>query len=155
MSLHRIAALLRRHLYLYRRSFPRVLEIIYWPFVDLIIWGFITVYLQQYQGSLPSFVTFFLGALILWDVLFRSQQGITISFLEEIWSRNLMNLFASPLTPAEFLAATMTLSVGKVLAVSCVTVLAALAFYSFNIFVLGVSLIPFVLNLVIAGWCIG
>ncbi len=155
MKLHRITALLSRHLYLYKRSFPRVLEIIYWPFVDLIVWGFITLYLAQFKSALPSVVVFFLGALILWDVLFRAQQGITISFLEEIWSRNLMNLFASPLTPGEFLAATMILSVGKVLAVSCVTVLAALAFYSFNVFVLGVSLIPFVLNLIIAGWCIG
>src|SRR5438445_6054568 len=66
-----------------------------------------------------------------------------------------MNHFASPLTTGEFLAATMILSVSNVLAMSCVTVLAALAFYSFNIFVLGVSLIPFILNLVIAGWCIG
>jgi ABC-2 type transport system permease protein len=155
MKFHRIAALLSRHLYLYRRSFPRVLEIIYWPFVDLVIWGFITVYLEQYKGSLPSFVTFFLGALILWDVLFRAQQGITISFLEEIWSRNLMNLFASPLKPSEFLAATMLLSVAKVLAVSCVTVIAALLFYSFNVFVLGLSLVPFMLNLIVAGWCIG
>jgi ABC-2 type transport system permease protein len=155
MKLHRIAALLYRHLCLYKRSFPRVLEIIYWPFVDLVIWGFITLYLAQFKAALPNFVLFFLGALILWDVLFRAQQGITISFLEEIWSRNLMNLFASPLTPGEFLAATMALSVGKVLAVSCVTVLAALAFYSFNVFVLGVSLIPFILNLIIAGWCVG
>jgi ABC-2 type transport system permease protein len=155
MRLHRITALLTRHLYLYRRSFPRMLEIVYWPFVDLVVWGFITLYLEQYKGTLPSFVTFFLGALILWDVLFRAQQGITISFLEEIWSRNLMNLFASPLTPGEFLAATMLLSVAKVLAVSCVTVLAALAFYSFNVFVLGASLIPFILNLLVVGWCIG
>jgi ABC-2 type transport system permease protein len=155
MKLHRITALLYRHMCLYKRSFPRVLEIIYWPFVDLVIWGFITLYLQQFKAALPDFVLFFLGALILWDVLFRAQQGITISFLEEIWSRNLMNLFASPLTPGEFLAATMTLSVGKVLVVSCVTVLAALAFYSFNVFVLGLSLIPFVLNLIIAGWCVG
>ena len=155
MKLHRVTALLTRHLYLYKRSFPRVLEIIYWPFVDLIVWGFITLYLEQFKGTLPSFVTFFLGALILWDVLFRAQQGITISFLEEIWSRNLMNLFASPLTPGEFLGATMLLSVAKVLAVSCVTVLAALAFYSFNVFVFGVSLVPFILNLLIMGWCIG
>src|SRR3989449_4365645 len=92
MKLHRIAALLSRHLYLYKRSFPRVLEIVYWPFVDLLIWGFITLYLAQFKAALPNFVLFFLGALILWDVLFRAQQGITISFLEEIWSRNLMNL---------------------------------------------------------------
>ena len=155
MRLHRITALLYRHMCLYKRSFPRVLEIIYWPFVDLVIWGFITIYLAQFKEALPNFVLFFLGALILWDVLFRAQQGITISFLEEIWSRNLMNLFASPLTPGEFLAATMALSVGKVLVVSCVTVLAAFAFYSFNVFVLGLSLIPFVLNLIIVGWCIG
>jgi len=155
MRLHRIAALLTRHLYLYRRSFPRLMEIIYWPFVDLVIWGFITLYLAQYKNALPSFVTFFLGALILWDVLFRAQQGITISFLEEVWSRNLMNLFASPLKPSEFLAATMLLSIGKVVAVSCVTVMAALLFYSFNVFVLGLSLVPFLLNLIVTGWCIG
>ena len=85
MRLHRITALLYRHMCLYKRSFPRVLEIIYWPFVDLVIWGFITIYLAQFKEALPNFVLFFLGALILWDVLFRAQQGITISFLEEIW----------------------------------------------------------------------
>src|SRR5437667_12181373 len=155
MKFHRVAALLSRHLYLYKRSFPRVMEIIYWPFVDLVIWGFITLYLERFKGTMPSFVTFFLGALILWDVIFRAQQGITISFLEEVWSRNLMNLFASPLKPSEFLAATMLLSIGKVVAVSCVTVMAALLFYSFNVFVLGLSLIPFLLNLIVTGWCIG
>src|SRR5437899_5823709 len=155
MKFHRLPALLSRHLYLYKRSFPRVMEIIYWPFVDLVIWGFITLYLERFKGTMPSFVTFFLGALILWDVLFRAQQGITISFLEEVWSRNLMNLFASPLKPSEFLAATMLLSIGKVVAVSCVTVMAALLFYSFNVFVLGLSLVPFLLNLIVTGWCIG
>src|SRR6266513_404320 len=155
MRLHRIMALLTRDLYLYRRSFPRLLEIIYWPFVDLVIWGFITLYLAQYKNALPSFVTFFLGALILWDVLFRAQQGITISFLEEVWSRNLMNLFASPLKPSEFLAATMVMSGFKVLAVSVVMVVCAGLFYSYNIFVIGMWLVPFVLNLVMTGWIIG
>ena len=107
MKLYRIAALITRHLYLYKRSLPRVMEIFYWPFLDLVIWGFITIYLMKFKGELHGAVTFFIGALILWDILFRAQQGITISFLEEIWSRNLMNLFASPLKPSEFLAATM------------------------------------------------
>lgn len=155
MKLHRIGALIVRHLYLYRRSLPRLMEIFYWPFLDLVIWGFITVYLAQFRSELPGFVTFFLGALILWDVLFRSQQGITISFLEEIWARNLMNLFASPLKPSEFLAATMAMSVFKVAAVSVVMVVCALVFYSYNIFVIGVWLMPFVLNLVVTGWIIG
>ncbi len=155
MKLHRISALIARHLYLYRRSLPRLMEIFYWPFLDLVIWGFITVYLARFQPELPGFVTFFLGALILWDVLFRAQQGITISFLEEIWARNLMNLFASPLKPSEFLAATMAMSVFKVAAVSVVMVVCALIFYSYNIFVIGIWLMPFVLNLVVTGWIIG
>src|SRR6185437_15551702 len=152
MKLHRITALIVRHLYLYRRSLPRIMEIFYWPFLDLVIWGFITLYLARYQSQVPGFVTFFLGALILWDMLFRSQQGVTISFLEEIWARNLMNLFASPLKPNEFLAATMVMSALKVIAVSVVMVVCAGLFYSYNIFVIGMWLIPFVLNLVMTGW---
>ncbi|TKB73321.1 MAG: ABC transporter permease [Nitrospira sp.] len=155
MKFHRIYALVARHLYLYRRSLPRIMEIFYWPFLDLVIWGFITVYLAKFEGQIPGGVTFFIGALILWDILFRSQQGVTISFLEEIWARNLMNLFASPLKPSEFLAATMVMSVFKVLAVSVVMVVCAGLFYSYNIFVIGLWLIPFVLNLVMAGWIIG
>ena len=155
MKLHRIIALIARHLYLYRRSLPRIMEIFYWPFLDLVIWGFITLYLARYQSQIPGFVTFFLGALILWDMLFRSQQGITVSFLEELWARNLMNLFASPLKPGEFLAATMAMSIMKVTVVSIVMGVCALVFYSYNVFTIGVWLIPFVLNLVITGWVIG
>ncbi len=155
MKLHRILALLARHLYLYRRSLPRIMEIFYWPFLDLVIWGFITIYLARYQSQIPGFVTFFLGALILWDILFRAQQGITISFLEELWARNLMNLFASPLKPSEFLAATMAMSIFKVTCVSIIMTLCALFFYSYNVFMIGLWLIPFVLNLVLTGWVIG
>lgn len=155
MAYHRIAALVVRHLYLYRRSLPRMMEIVYWPFLDLVIWGFITMYLARFQGQMPAVVTFLLGALILWDVLFRSQQGITISFLEEIWARNLMNLFASPLTPSEFLAATMVMSLFKVTAVSIVMSGCAWLFYGYNVFIVGLWLIPFVMNLVLTGWIIG
>lgn len=155
MKSHRIAALLARHLYLYKRSLPRIMEIFYWPLLDLIIWGFITVYLTKFQGQVPGVVTFFLGALILWDVLFRAQQGITITFLEEIWARNLLNLFASPLKPSEFLAATMVMSVFKVTAVCVVLVSAAYLFYSYNVFMIGLALVPFVLSLVVTGWTIG
>jgi ABC-2 type transport system permease protein len=155
MKLHRITALIVRHLYLYRRSLPRMMEIFYWPFLDLVIWGFITLYLVRYQSQVPGFVSFFLGALILWDMLFRSQQGITISFLEEMWARNLMNLFASPLTPNEFLAATMAMSVFKVTCVSIVMAVCAWLFYDYNLFLIGLWLIPFILNLVVTGWIIG
>jgi ABC-2 type transport system permease protein len=155
MSLGRILALLSRHMYLYKRSFARLLEIFYWPFLDLVVWGFITIYLEKVGMPLHGAVTFFLGALILWDVLFRAQQGIAVSFLEEMWARNLMNLFASPLTVGEYLVATMIMSVLKVTAVGSLMMVFAWAFYSYDILKMGLSLLPFILNLVISGWIIG
>lgn len=155
MKHHRVAALFQRHLYLYKRSLPRLMEIFYWPLLDLLVWGFITVYLAQFRQSLPGFVTFFIGALILWDILFRSQQGISVSFLEDVWAKNLLNLFASPLSATEYILSLMLVSFVKLVTVA--TILAALAwiFYSFNIFLIGISLIPFVLNLIVMGWAIG
>lgn len=155
MDVGRIGALLLRHMYLYKRSFARMLEIFYWPFLDLVVWGFITIYLARQGAQLHGAVTFFLGALILWDVLFRAQQGIALSFLEEMWARNLMNLFASPLTVGEYLVATMALSVLKVTAVGSLMALFAFIFYSYDIFMIGMALVPFVLNLLISGWIIG
>ncbi len=155
MSLTRITALIQRHFYLYQRSAPRIMEIFFWPLMDLLVWGFITVYFQRADTHLPRFVTFFLGALIFWDILYRAQQGISISFLEEVWSKNLLNLFVSPMRPCEFLAALMTISVGKMLTAGAASALLAWIFYSFNIFLVGISLIPFVLNLLVMGWAIG
>jgi len=131
------------------------MEIFYWPFLDLLVWGFITVYLSQFRGTLPGFVTFFIGALILWDILFRSHQGISVSFLEDIWSKNLLNLFASPLNPIEYLFSLMLVGFFKLVLTATVMALFAWIFYSFNIFLLGFSLIPFILNLIIMGWSIG
>jgi ABC-2 type transport system permease protein len=132
-----------------------MLEVLYWPFLDLTVWGFITQYLAKHQTDVPASVTFLLGALILWDMLFRSQQAVTLAFLEELWAKNLINLFASPLKPSEFLVAALVISVLKVVAVSVVMVLAAMAFFSYNILIMGIWLIPFIINLVIMGWIIG
>lgn len=133
----------------------RLMETFYWPLLDLLVWGFITVYLQQYREGLPGFVIFFIGALILWDMLFRSQQGISLSFLEEMWSRNLMNLFVTPLRPGEFIAATMIISIFKLISASTVTVSLAWLIYSFNLFRIGISLVPFIICLTVMGWSIG
>ena len=127
----------------------------FWPLLDLMLWGFVTLYLRNFRQDLPKFVTFFLGALILWDILYRAQQGISVSFLEEVWSKNLLNLFVSPMRPSELLAALMSISVFKLLMAGGVSALLAWFFFSFNLFVLGISLLPFVLNLMLMGWAIG
>jgi len=155
MSYNRIAAIFLRQIYLYKRSIPRLMGVLYWPVLDLVLWGFITIYLNKYRQGLPSFVSFFLGALILWDLLFRAQQGISISFLEDMWSRNLLNIFVSPISLGEYLFSLMLVSMIKILLTATVSVVLAWLLYSFNIFQIGISLLPFVLNLLILGWVIG
>src|SRR3989338_1035173 len=115
MKLYRVMAFTTRHLYLYKRSLPRLMEIFYWPFLDLVLWGFVTIYLVQFKGQLPNFVAFFLGALILWDILFRSQQGISVSFLEDMWARNILNIFVTPISPLEYVLSLLFLSVIKLI----------------------------------------
>ena len=131
------------------------MEVFYWPLLDLLVWGFITVYLAQFRQNLPGFITFFIGALILWDILFRSQQGISVSFLEDVWAKNLLNLFASPLSYAEYIFSLMLVSLVKLVAVATIMAVLAWIIYSFNIFLIGISLIPFILNLIVMGWAIG
>lgn len=155
MNVNRIQAIFLRQLFLYKRSIPRLMGVLYWPVLDLVLWGFITLYLNQYRGVLPAFVSFFLGALILWDLLFRAQQGISISFLEDIWSRNLINVFVSPISLGEYLISLMFVSLIKIILTASVSIFLAWLLYSFNIFMIGISLLPFVLNLLFLGWAIG
>ncbi|NOX21110.1 MAG: ABC transporter permease [Nitrospirae bacterium] len=155
MNPKRVFAIFLRQAYLYRRSFPRLLEVFYWPTMDILLWGFVSIYLQKSSTGLPGFVAFFLGALILWDILFRAQQGITVSFLEDMWARNLLNIFVTPLKINEYICGLLLVSVLKVIiSFSVMSVLAGLL-YSFNIFKLGVMLIPLIINLVAMGWALG
>ncbi|MBC7544801.1 MAG: ABC transporter permease [Candidatus Sericytochromatia bacterium] len=155
MKAHRIGAMITRHLYTFRHSPLRLVEMVYWPLLDLLVWGFLTVYLQRSGAGVPNFVAFFVGALILWDLLFRAQQGVAISYLEEVWSRNLMNLFVSPLTIWEYITSLVLVSLMKLTFSVGMMVLLALLIYGFNLFSLGMVLIPFIANLLLMGWSVG
>ncbi len=155
MNFKRVGAVVIRQAFLYRRSFARILEVFYWPAIDILLWGFVTVYLLRSSKELPPFVSFFLGALILWDILFRAQQGISLSFLEDIWARNLVNVFISPLTISEYLLGLILVSVLKVIIAFFMMSFIAGILYSFNIFKMGLSLLPLTVNLVAMGWSIG
>ena len=109
-SWRRITALLLRYLYLLRGSWPRVLELAYWPTVQMILWGLITQFFVTHSSWLMQAGGALIAAVLLWDVLFRSQIGVSISFLEEMWSRNLGQLFVSPLRPWEFVVSLLATS---------------------------------------------
>ena len=91
-SFNRVAAMVRRYWYLLRSSWPRILDLIYWPAVQMLMWGFLQVYISQNAGFFARAGGVFIGAVLLWDILFRGQLGFSISFLEEMYARNLGNI---------------------------------------------------------------
>lgn len=153
MSWFRIQAMLWRYLYLYPRSLPRILDIFFWPIVDILIWGFLTLYLREIQTNLP--ISIFLGALIFWNFTQRSQLAVSIAFLEEVWEKNLINIFVTPVKLVEFLAATVLVGLVRLLLVGLTLGLAGFLFFKFNIFTFGFYLVPFVVNLFFFGWILG
>ncbi len=157
MNIGRIYGLILRYFYLYRSSVPRLLEQIYWPLVDIMVWGFVTVYLRQFEGEgvLPNVLAFFLGGLILWDVLLRSQVGVSMAYLEEVWSRNLLNLFVSPMRPMEFIAASIGFAIIKVSFTATVSLTIAYLAFDFSVFVMGLWLWAFLFGLMMFGWTVG
>lgn len=155
MNLRRVGALVLRYTYVYRRSLLRLLEIFFWPAVDLLVWGFLTLYLQQDGRTLPAGIAFLLGGVIFWDIIYRSQQGITLSFLEDIWSRNLLNLFSAPVRVTEFLAATCLVGILKTAVVGGYLALLAFILYRFNLLAVGPALFPLFVNLLWMGWSLG
>src|SRR5437763_10295368 len=145
---HRVGAMVLRYVYLLRSSWTRLLELIYWPAVQLFVWGFLQFYIAQNSGFFARASGVFVAAVLLWDILFRGQLGFSVSFLEEMWSRNLGNLMISPLRPGEFVAALMLMSLIR-LAIGIVPVtLLAIALFGFNLYGLGLALAAFFLNLV-------
>jgi ABC-2 type transport system permease protein len=107
----RIGAILLRHLYLMRSSWTRVFDLMYWPLLQMVVWGFITVFLGRSSWWVAQAGGILIGAVLLWDVLVRGQFGMTLSLLEEMWSRNLASLFVTPLRPYEYAVSLMMLSV--------------------------------------------
>ena len=152
---HRIGAMLLRHWYLLTSSWPRLLEMVYWPALTLISWGFLQNYISGNASFFAKAGGTLIGAVILWDILFRGQLGFSMSFLEEMWSRNLGNLMMSPLTPFEFLLSLMIMSVIR-LAIGIVpmAVMASL-FFDFNLLGLGLALVAFFCNLIFTSWAVG
>ncbi len=155
ISAHRIQAMVLRYWYLLMSSWPRLLELIYWPALQIITWGFLQSYIAQNDGFFARAGGTLIGAVILWDILFRGQLGFSISFLEEMWARNLGNLMMSPLKPIEFLISLMIMSLIR-LAIGVIPMtLLALFFFDFNFFAIGLPLIAFFCNLIFTSWSVG
>jgi ABC-2 type transport system permease protein len=159
-SLKRIGAMILRYSYLLRASYTRVLDIVYWPLVQMLTWGFLQSYLVkagalEAPGGAAQAAGTLIGAILLWDILLRGQQGFSFSFIEEMWSRNLPNILMSPLRPVEFIISLITMSVIRLfVGVVPVTIL-AIVFFGFNLWALGVAFGAFFVVLMLFAWSIG
>lgn len=154
-AVRRVGAMILRYWYLLRGSWPRLLELAYWPTVQMILWGFISQSLAGQTNILAQAGGVLIAAVLLWDVLFRGQLGVSISFLEEMWSRNLGNLFVSPLKPSEWVAGLMTASLIRTLIGIVPAALLAIPFYGYSVFDIGLPLVALFANLLVMGWWLG
>lgn len=151
----RVWAMLLRYLYLLRSSWPRAFELMYWPILQMLIWGFMSRFLYTNSSYVYRAFGVLLAAVMLWDVLFRGQLGLSMSFLEEMWARNLGHLFVTPLRPWEWVVSMLSMSLIRVVIGMLPAALLAIPLYHYSIFAMGLPLIAFFALLMIMGWALG
>jgi ABC-2 type transport system permease protein len=154
-SFNRSGAVVLRQIYLMRGSPARVLPMFVWVAVDVVLWGFITKYLNTVASAGFDFVPALLGAVLLWDFFTRVMHGVTTAFFEEVWSRNFLNLFASPLSISEYLAGLVGTSIATSLVGLAVMLILATTLFGLSFFVYGVMLLAFLLVLFMFGMAMG
>ncbi|HET7185649.1 MAG TPA: ABC transporter permease [Terriglobales bacterium] len=155
MKLSRIFAIVLRQYYLVRGSASRVIPLFAWVAVDIVLWGFITRYLNSVTGSGFNFVPVLLGAVLLWDFFSRVMHGVTMTFFEDVWSRNFLNIFATPLSIFEYLGGLVLSAVATSLVGLAVMLALAMLAFGLSFFSYGVVLIPFLLVLFLFGIAMG
>ncbi len=155
MNSNRIAAVVLRQYYLIRGSFTRVMPLFIWVAIDIVLWGFITRYLNQVSEARLDFVPLLLGAVLMWDFFTRVMQGVTMAFFEDVWSRNFLNIFASPMTTLDYVGGLVISSIAtSFVGLVAMLALADLAF-GLSFFDYGIALLPFLLTLFMFGIALG
>ena len=154
-SVRRISAVVLRQLFLMRGSVARLIPIFIWVLLDMVLWGFLSHYLAGVAQAGFSFVPTFLGAVLLWDFCQRMMHGVTMAFFEDVWARNFLNMFASPLRVGEYLAAQVITSIlTSALALTAMLALAS-GVFGLNLMVYGFAILPFLFILFLFGIAIG
>jgi ABC-2 type transport system permease protein len=155
MNTRRVAAIVLRQFYLIRGSVTRTVPLFVWAAIDIVLWGFITKYLNSVASPGFDFVPILLGAVLLWDFFTRVMQGVTMAFFEDVWSRNFLNIFASPLTITEYLTGLVFTSIATSAVGLVVMVLLADAAFGLSFISYGATLVALVLVLFLFGIALG
>ena len=155
MNLSRMASIPLRQFYLYRGSAARIAPLFAWVTVDMVLWGFMTKFLGGLAQTNYRFVPALLGAVLFWDFMTRVMQGVTTAFFEDVWSRNFLNVFASPITVPEYIGGLLASSIGTSLIGLVVMVAVATLAFGLRFAAYGAMLVPFVMVLFLFGMALG
>jgi ABC-2 type transport system permease protein len=155
MSFNRVFAIVLRQFYLIRGSFSRVFPLFIWAAVDMVLWGFLTRYLNTFASPGFNFVPVLLGAVLFWDFFIRIMQGVTMAFFEDVWSRNFLNIFATPLSTAEYISGLVLSSISTSLIGLAVMLFIAVTFFKLSILVYGLMIMAYLLVLLLFGISLG
>ena len=155
MKFSRMLAIPLRQLYLLKSSSARIMPLIGWVTIDMVLWGFMTKFLSSLGQTPYRFVPALLGAVLFWDFMTRVMFGVTTAFFEDVWSRNFLNVFSSPITVAEYICGLVTTSIGTSLVALATMVLVATAAFGLSFTPYGLMLAPFMLVLFLFGIALG
>ncbi|MDH7476265.1 MAG: ABC transporter permease [Microgenomates group bacterium] len=155
MKINRIYAMVLRYFYYFRHSLDRMSDAFYWPTVDLLLWGLTSAYFKQYTPLNSKVILMIVSGILLWIVVWRGQYEITVNLLEEIWNRNLINLFGSPLKFSEWIVTVLIVGIIKAFLSLGFAIIIAFLLYRVKIFYLGFYFLPFIFLLIITGWWVG
>lgn len=155
INFNHVYAMVIRYFINLRHNFDRLSDMFYWPALDLFIWGLTGLYLATLSANNKDYIFVILTGLVFWIIIWRMQYEININILTEIWDRNIVNIFASPLTLAEWMLSLMTVGFIKMLISLSFSAILAYVFYQYNVFVFGPLLLPIIISLSLTGWAAG
>jgi ABC-2 type transport system permease protein len=155
MNWLRIRAVARRHAYVLQRAPQRWFDVVIWPVVDAVLFGAIGVYFADQSGAGAKGAGFLLAGILLFHVVFQAEVSLATGFMEETWSRNLLNLLVTPLREREYVAGVMLFGLAKLALGVSVVALVALGLFAFNVTDIGLALVPIVGLLLVVGWAVG
>lgn len=155
MKANRIYAITLRYLYLFKHNPDKLVDIFYWPLVDLILWGITGIFIKSLDPNYGRIVIIIVSGLIFWQVVWRGQIEVTINILEELWNKNLINIFATPLRFSEWVSSFIILGIMKLFVGLSFISGISYVLYKVNILIFGLYLVPFIILLIMTGWWIG
>lgn len=155
MKINRIYGLILRYLFYFRHSLDRMSDAFYWPVIDLLLWGLTSTYFRQFSPKPSLVILIVISGILLWLIVWRGQYEITVNLLEELWNKNLINLFSSPLKFSEWILSVIVIGIIKAILSLMFAMLVAYILYQVKIFYLGFYLPVFVLLLLMTGWWVG